>query len=147
MPLAPITVQLSHFEQIEILRHEIEQFEEELKKTESRTRDVLYQVEKQRYLQTIHPVFQHSQAVADSNQLSELYTARETIASALEAMKAALAQLEAIAGPAPAASRQGGRPVPTRMPNAAPPFPGSSNPQIQAPGAPGQVRRNRFDAF
>jgi hypothetical protein len=143
MPLAPIVIQLSPFEQIEILRHEIEQFEEELKKTEVRIREVLYQVEKQRYLGSVHPVFQHGQHVPDGQALPELYNARETLASAIDAMKGAMTSLEAVTGTAPAAPRPGQRtlqPGPAR-PSVVPPA--APNPNVSNPG----LRRSRFDAF
>ncbi len=140
MPLPPIVHQLSNFEQIEILRNEIEQFEEELKKTESRIRDVLYQIEKQRFLQTVHPVFKHSPIVAESEALPEMNETRETLAGALDSMRAALAELEGISGPVPQR--------PPQRPNA-PPL--QRPPSMQAPAAapaanPG-IRKNRFDAF
>jgi hypothetical protein len=145
MPLPPIAVQLSAFEQIEILRHEIEQFEEDLKKTEVRIRELLYLFEKQRFLQTVHPLFQHAPAIAGGEQLPELYGNREALAQGLEAMKQALAHLEATAGPAPArpAMQAPQRPAATRAPGVAPgaaPQPGAG---VSNPG----LRRNRFDAF
>ena len=79
MPLPLLTHQLSNFEQIEILRNEIDQFEEELKKTESRIRDVLYQIEKQRFLTTVHVVFQQGRLLPESESLTELNTTRETL--------------------------------------------------------------------
>src|SRR5205809_7984450 len=143
MPLPPIVIQLSNFEQIEILRHEIEQFEEELKKTEVRIREVLYQVEKQRYLSTVHPVFQHTQNVPDGQALPELFNARETLASAIDSMKVAMTSLEAITGTAPAAQKPAQR---TLQPGPARPSvssPGAPNPNVSNPG----LRRSRFDAF
>ncbi len=141
MPLPPLTHQLSNFEQIEILRNEIEQFEEELKKTESRIRDVLYQVEKQRFLTTVHQIFQHGPVSADGEALPEMNTARETLASALDAMKRALAELEAVSGSAPPRSAQRSGLMPAR-PAAGPP----SSPSHPQPGSP-PPRKNRFDAF
>ena len=153
MPLPPLTHQLSTFEQIEILRNEIEQFEEELKKTESRIRDVLYQIEKQRFLTTVHPIFQHTQSVAEAQALPELNNTRETLASGLEAMQQALASLEAASGGAPIRVPQSRpAPIPTRSPSVAPAYPQQAQPSYSSPGQQGQpggapVRKNRFDAF
>lgn len=142
MPLAPISIQLSNFQQIEILRDQIEQFEEELKKTESRIRDVLYQVEKQRYLRTVHSIFQQLADAPDSQALPELHVTREALADALDVMKTSLASLEATSGPTPPRSAPPlQRPIPTRTAGVAPQAQ-PSNPNAQNP-----LRRNRFDAF
>ncbi|HLX64636.1 MAG TPA: hypothetical protein VKX17_25410 [Planctomycetota bacterium] len=139
MPLPPISVQLTNFQQIEILRDQIEEFEEELKKTEARIREALYQVEKQRYLTALHPVFQHTPPQPDVQALPELHEARETLSSAVETMKAALAQLESVTGAVPRPPRPQA-PAATRLSGVAPSAP--------APGASSAaVRRNRFDAF
>ncbi len=147
MPLPPITHTLSAFEQIEILRHEIEQFEEELKKSESNIRTVLYQIEKQRFLMSVHPIFNTGQIVPESDTLPEMYTARETLASALDAMKRLLADLEAASGGAPIRMPQQQRPaqVPARSP-AGIPFQSAPQQAHPQPGTP-PVRKNRFDAF
>lgn len=143
MPLPPLTHQLSNFEQIEILRNEIEQFEEELKKTESRIRDALYQIEKQRFLTTVHPVFQNGPVSAETEALPEMHTTRETLANALEAMKGALTDLEAVSGPVAPRTAQRPAPMPPRAGGAFPPPSSPSHPQ---PGSP-LPRKNRFDAF
>ena len=145
MPLPLMTHQLSNFEQIEILRHEIEEFEEELKKTESSIRDVLYKVEKQKFLMSVHHSFHSRYDGNESGSLNELYQTRETVSGALDAMKQLLASLEAASGTSAgsaAPQRLPQRPMqaaPTRAAAIAPPS------QIQQPGAP--VRKNRFDAF
>ncbi|MEI6231568.1 MAG: hypothetical protein WCT04_00845 [Planctomycetota bacterium] len=154
MPLPPLSHQLSTFEQIEILRNEIEQFEEEFKKTESRIRDVLYQVEKQRFLTTVHHIFQHGQTLPEAQALPELNSTRETLASALEAMKQALSSLESASGGAPIRVPQA-RPaqMPTRSAAVAPTYQPLAQPPFQSGGQSGgqpgaaPVRKNRFDAF
>jgi hypothetical protein len=147
MPLQPLTHSLSNFEQIEILRNEIEQFEEELKKSESHIRTVLYEIEKQRFLMTVHPVFQNGQIIPESDALPEMYTLRETVASALEAMKRTLAELEAASGGAPVrVPQQRPAQMPPRSPSLAPPHhqaPQQAQPQTGNP----PLRKNRFDAF
>ena len=149
MALPPITVQLTNFQQIEILRDQIEQFEEELKKTESRIRDLLYEQEKQQYLRTVHSIFQHAPGAQGVEALPELHGTREALAGALDAMKAVLANLEASSGPLPprAAPRlQSSMPgrsgiMPKSVPQPTNPS-HPSHPAIQNP-----LRRNRFDAF
>ena len=150
MPLPPLTHSLSNFEQIEILRNEIEQFEEELKKSESHIRTILYQLEKQRFLTTVHPVFQNGQIVPESDALPEMYTLRETLASALDAMKRTLSELEAASGGAPLRVPPP-RPMqmPARSPVSSPAYPAaqpSSSPAQPQSGNPA-LRKNRFDAF
>ena len=66
-----------------------------------RIRDVLYQIEKQRFLMTVHPVFQNAPIVAETDALPEMYQTRETLAGALDSMRQALAELEAVSGPTP----------------------------------------------
>jgi len=142
MNLAPITVELSNFAQIEILRDQIEQFEEELKKTEVKIREILYEEAKQRYLRSVHSIFQHGQAPASSKEFPELNAMREALAGALEALKAALASLEAVSGPVPARPALPQRPALSRS---------GVNPQSPSPSAMPNVanplRRNRFDTF
>jgi hypothetical protein len=148
--LTPITVQLTAFQQIEILRQEIEQFEEDLKKTEARIREVLYQGEKHRYLTTLHPVFQQTAAPRELQELPELNGTRESLAAGLEAMRKALVELQASAGTAgrsTASLPQIPRPplpVAGRSPSAA------NLPAQQSgtqPGLQSGLRRARFDTF
>ncbi len=153
MSLPPIGHTLSNFEQIEILRHEIEQFEEEFKKTESRIRDVMYQIEKQRFLMTVHQVFQHGPMIAEAAALPEMENTRETLASALGAMREILAELEAVSGPIPPRPPQRpmqsslhARPPSLQMPPVPQPGNLAGNSTGNSPGNPG-MRKNRFDAF
>ena len=138
MPLPIIQLQLSPWEQIEILRQEIELRENELKETEKYIRTILWEVERQRYLQSIHPLFQQLQPPAEAGNLTQLQANREALGAAIEVMQAGLSALEdATRGKA---APPGVRGVPSRP--GAPQAPG-------APGAPGagQAKRARFDSF
>lgn len=94
MPAQPITVQLSKFEQIEILRLEIEARQEELKKTEQQIRECLYEIEKQRYLQTLHPLFQTVPPPENAAHLAQFNAHRESLTEAVQVMEAALTSLQ-----------------------------------------------------
>ena len=94
MALPPIQIQLSKFEQLEIVRAEIELREKELKQTEKSIREVLFEVERQRYLQTIHPIFSQLPPPEQAANLPQLHANREALAAAIEAMQAAVKALE-----------------------------------------------------
>ncbi|HYG74352.1 MAG TPA: hypothetical protein VEK08_05040 [Planctomycetota bacterium] len=95
MPAAPISVQLSKFEHIEILRSEIEAREEELKQTERQIREILWELERQQYLQSLHPLFQKLEAPKDAANLQQLNGMRDALTDAIQIMKHSLAALEA----------------------------------------------------
>ena len=131
MAAPPITVQLTKFEQIEILRAEIEAREEELRKTEVRMREVLFEMERQKYLKTLHPLYQAVQPPPDAANLTQLNDYREALRGAIQVMQAALAALEKeTAGQAVPPSRSAG---------------GLRPGGPAAAAAPGQ--RRKFDSF
>lgn len=101
MALPPITVQLSKFEQLEILRLETEAREDELRALETKVRDILYDVEKRRYLHSLHPLFQEIEPHAEMVNYQAIVQRREAIDEALTNLKAATAALEAETGSAP----------------------------------------------
>jgi len=127
MPAAPITVSLSKFEHIEILRAEIEAREEELKQTERQIREVLWEMERQQYLQSLHSHFQKMEPPKDAANLTLLNEMRDALTDAIQAMKMTLTALEAeTAGQAAPPVRGGlsrGSAAPAPHP-AAPPPPG-----------------------
>lgn len=132
MASPPIAVTLSKFEQLEILRAEIELRESELKGVEKQIRDCLFELERQRFLQTIHPVFSQLAPPEQSAHLPQLNANREMLADAIRSMQAVMTQLE---------SETAGL--------SAPP---SRNPGLQRPGAPAPAagaapRRAKFDSF
>lgn len=95
MALPPITVQLSKFEQLEILRLETEAREEELRGLETKIRDILYDVEKRRYLHSLHPIFQELEPHAEMVNYQTLVQRRQALDEALGNLKATTQQLEA----------------------------------------------------
>ena len=128
MAATPIQIQLTKFEQIEILRAEIDLREQELKRTEKQIRDTLFEVERQKYLQTVHPIFTQLPAPAGLAQLSQFSDNRDALMQALETMQAALTALEAeTIGQTAPPSRGLGKPSPA--------------------GAAGAARRPKFDSF
>jgi hypothetical protein len=132
MAMPPVTIQLSKFEQLEILRQEIEAKETELKHIEKQIRDCMFELERQRFLQTIHPIFQQMTQPEQAPHLPHLHANREAIAGAIQNMQAMLAALEA--------ETAGQHAPPSRNPG-----------QFQRPGAPaaapGAPRRAKFDSF
>lgn len=121
MALPPITVQLSKFEQIEILRAESDAREEELRLLETKLKAILYDVEKRRYLQSIHGLFQECEPHPEMVNYQALCQRRETLGEALDMVKASLAALEAEAGSsAPPRSALRQPPTAAGLPGAAP---------------------------
>ena len=94
MPTPPITVQLSKFELIEILRLEIEAREEELRQTEIKIRDVLLEVERLKYLQSVNAFYAKQPQPPDAGNLPQLEARRGALGEALESLQAALSALE-----------------------------------------------------
>jgi hypothetical protein len=130
MAAPPITLQITKFEQIEILRAEIEAREEELHKTEVHIREILFDVERLKFLQTIHAIYTRQQQPAEAANLAQLHAQRDALREAVQAMQATLAALEKeTAGQAAPPSRG---PVAARS--------------GAAPGVPPGSRR-RFDSF
>ncbi len=131
MASPPIAITLSKFEQLEILRAEIELREGELKQVEKQIRDCMFELERQRFLQTIHPVFAQLAPPEQAANLPQLHANRETLADAVRTMQAMMTQLE---------SETAGQSAPA-----------SRNPGLQRPGAPapaaGAPRRAKFDSF
>jgi hypothetical protein len=94
MPTPPITVQLSKFELIEILRLEIEAREEELRQTEIKIRDVLLEIERLKYLQSLSTFYAKQPQPQDAGNLPQLAARREALGEAIETLQAALTALE-----------------------------------------------------
>lgn len=94
MAAPPITVQLTKFEQIEILRAEIEARDEELRKTEVLIRDTTTEIERQRYLQTLHVLFSTLPPPPEAANLPQLEIKRQALREATQVMQVALSALE-----------------------------------------------------
>ncbi|MBI3828105.1 MAG: hypothetical protein HY291_01220 [Planctomycetes bacterium] len=138
MGLPPIQVQLSKFEQLEILRQEIELREEEFKQTEKYIRTIMWEVERQKYLQSIHPLFQQLQPPAEAASLVQFTANREALQSAIDVMKLQLQALEA---------ETRGQAVPPGLRASMPQRPGAPSAAASAAGGiPGAAKR-KFDSF
>jgi hypothetical protein len=94
MAMPPLNLELSNFEQLEIVRQEIEAREGELGECEKNIRTLLWELERLKYLRTVHPFFQNVQPPGEAGKLAELQAHRETLSEALAALKAAVAVLE-----------------------------------------------------
>src|SRR5258708_618497 len=130
MALPTISVQLSKFEHIEILREEIEAREKELQESERKIREILWASEKQRYLKSLHPFFLTAlQDSPEAAQIPQLHIRREALFQALEIMRAQLAQVEAETAGQTAPPSQGA--------------PQKKLSELQAQGP----KKNRFDSF
>lgn len=94
MTLAPLTVLLTKFEQLEILRQEVETREAELRETERRIRELLFETERQKYLKSLHALFGDLKLPPEAGQMQTLYARREALHQALETMRKAMTALE-----------------------------------------------------
>lgn len=128
MPLPPIAVTLTKFENIEVLRQEIQTREEELKETEKHIRSMLFELERQKYLKSIHPFFHTLKEPPEAAQVAQWQAKREALGEALLTLKGALEDLET--------ETKG---------QVAPPSSRSGLPRPGAPGAP--APKKRFDSF
>ena len=107
MAMPPLNLELSKFEQLEIVRQEIEAREQELAECEKNIRAILWELERLKYLRTVHPFFQNVQPPGEVNRLEEWQTRREALGAAVSALKAALPVLEKeTKGQVPPPSRQ-----------------------------------------
>jgi hypothetical protein len=128
---------LSKFEHLEIIRAEIEVRETELKTVEKQIRDCMFELERQRFLQTLHPIYQQMTKPEMAAQLPQLNATREAVAGAIQSMQASLAALEA--------ETAGQHAPPSRNPGLQR-VGGAPNTSGTAP-ATGAPRRAKFDSF
>ena len=129
MPLDPIRVTLSPYERLEILRQELELREQEFLEVEKRVRQILWELERQRYLQTVHPLFQQLQKPAEASELPQLNANREALDSALKTLRTTFQAVEEEVRILPASAK------------------GSQDPSGSRPGAGANQRRAKFDSF
>jgi hypothetical protein len=94
MSLPPITLQLSKFEQLEILRLEIETREEELRNIEKSIRQILWELERQKYLKSLSPFFEQLTLPEEAARLPDLEAYRVALGDAIETIRAGVAALE-----------------------------------------------------
>ena len=137
MPLPPITTELTKFEHLEILRQELEDREQELKDTEKHIRQVLWELERQNYLKSLHGFYGQLQPPPEAAQLSQTLAYREALGEVLELIKAQVLQIEA-------ETKGQKAPPPRALPRPGAPAAGAGG--AGAAGAAGQ-RKIRFDSF
>jgi hypothetical protein len=130
----PIHVEFTIFNQIELLRQEVEKREEELRSVESSIRDILFELEKIRYLQSLD-AFYHNQKNIAYPANYETFPDLEQRRSDLVRVIATLKQTLEIASQ----QTSGARPVKSA---------GSPDPASKSPAAPSSGGAKRgFDDF
>lgn len=137
MALDPNRVELTKFEQLEILRHEEETLTEKSRETERAIADIQYQVARLRYLQSVDPYYHLLPPPEGLKQLPEWEKMRRDVTRALEAVRTQISLLEADA------SVKAGPPPGTPRPRVSSESPRPSNRRPPAEGPPG--RRPRFE--
>lgn len=94
MGAEPIRVELTRYQQLEILRLEEEDRAKELVEIEKRIREALWEMERVRFLQRIHPHFQLLKIPEAAAQVPQLEQYRQSLVQALETLKANIQALE-----------------------------------------------------
>ena len=104
-----IQVDLGAYERLEILREEKKALSEQLTQVERSIREILREVERQKYLQSISPHYRTLQAPEGLHRLDQLEQLRASIVQAVDAVDKAYAATEQqTGGAAPAAGRPAG---------------------------------------
>ncbi|MHC4915711.1 MAG: hypothetical protein ACYTGB_09480 [Planctomycetota bacterium] len=114
MGLEPISVQLSDFNKLELLREENERLGEELAEVEKGIRDVMLAAHKRQFLMSLAPYYASlkEEAAGEAAKVKEFESRRELIHAASQVVKVQLDQLEATVG----AGAPGGQPRAARAP-------------------------------
>ncbi|MGD0091962.1 MAG: cell division protein FtsA [Planctomycetota bacterium] len=94
MPVPPMTIELTTFEQLEIVRTEVEARDEELRQVESKIRTALFEAERLKYLQVLHPSYLELPQPPDVANVPQLEARREVLRQTLVTLRAALSALE-----------------------------------------------------
>ncbi len=108
MGLDPISVSLTKFQQLEILRQEEEDRAKEMAEVEKRIRNILWEMERLKYLQRVHPHYMSVKPPEEASALADLEKYRQSLGGALAAIKIAIQALEKELGPGVAAPPPGG---------------------------------------
>ena len=110
-----IQVELGAYERLEILRDEKKSLSEQITQVERSIREILREVERQKYLQSLCPHYRTLQAPEGVHRLDQLEQLRASIVQAVDAIDTAYAAAEQQAGgAAPVASRPAGGQRPQR---------------------------------
>ena len=107
MGLEPITVELTDFSRLELLRDEDERLTEELSEIEKQMRDLMLEQERLQYLLSLSQYYNDREAV-DASKLQELETRRQLVHATLEVVQSQRQQYEEALG-APETKRGGAR--------------------------------------
>jgi len=102
MGLEPITVTLSTFERLEILRSELKAREEELQGVERDLRNAMRAFATYKYLKSISPYYADRPAPPEVTAVPELDKKRQALYQVIQAIRAEIPRLESSAGGAPA---------------------------------------------
>ena len=109
MGLDAVTVTLTTFEKVQILRGELKAREEELQAIEKNLRDALRSLTTHRYLKSISPYYAGRPAPAEAASVPEIEKRRKALYQVIQAIRAAAPRLEAaVPGKGQAQSAHGG---------------------------------------
>jgi hypothetical protein len=97
MGLEPITVTLSTFEKLEILRTEIRILEQELQETEKLLRVALRSVATQRFLKSLAPYYNTSPLPPEAAAAPDLEDKRQALYQVIQAVRSQIPRLESMA--------------------------------------------------
>ena len=97
MGLDPITVTLSTFEKLEILRTEVKVREQELADTEKELRAALRSVATQRFLKSLAPYYNSVPLPPEAAAAPDLERKRQSLYQVIQAIRSQIPRLEATA--------------------------------------------------
>jgi hypothetical protein len=97
MGLDPITVTLSSFEKLEILRSEIKAREQDLTETEKDLRKALRAVATQRFLKSLAPYYNSVPLPPEAVAAPDLEAKRQALYQVIQAIRAQIPRLESTA--------------------------------------------------
>jgi hypothetical protein len=113
MAFEPITVTLSTFEKLEILRGELKAREEELQNVERELKNALRMLATHRYLKGVSPYYARRPTPPEAAAVPEIEKRRQALYQVIQAIRAEVPRLEAAAAgrqpPPPRAARRRNR--------------------------------------
>ena len=109
-----VTVEFTIFNMLELLRGQIEDREKELAKVEAELRDILFEMQKIRYLQSLDPFYQKNVDYPENyKQYPDMEQRREDLIRVIGILKQ---QMTAVQAKADAQARSGGGAMPQPEP-------------------------------
>ena len=97
MALDPITVTLTTYEKLEILRGELKVREEELKKVEHDLRRAMQALAQHRYLKSLCTFYTHQPAPGEAAMVPDLDKRRQALFQVIAAIRSEIPRLESAA--------------------------------------------------